>query len=129
MRATGESESTLECPSSFWLSGGGCGELRRTCIGSFGGLLLGGGCDVSSSGGAAGNLKLCEKEFEGFRPVADRAGVLGVVVTPGRLPFRRARKAKSVDSWLLGEEASPESGEGCVADRWPGEATTAMSAK
>lgn len=48
---------------------------------------LGGGCEASSGGGAAGNLKFLEKEFEGFLPVIGRAGVLGVVVMPGRLLF------------------------------------------
>jgi hypothetical protein len=56
-------------------------------MGCFVGLLLGCGWVASSGGGAAGNLKLWEKELDGFRPVVGRAGVLGVVVTPGRLLF------------------------------------------
>jgi len=99
------------------------------CIGCLGGLPLGGGCDDSSGGGAAGNLKFLEKEFEGFLPVVGRDGVLGVVVKPGLLRSERAGKAKSLVSRTNGEDASPESGEGCVADRWPGEATACMSAK
>ena len=87
IRATGESTSRLELPDIRRWSYGGCGELRRTCMGCFVGLLLGCVCVASSGGGAAGNLKFDEKELEGFRPVVGRAGVLGVVVTPGRLLF------------------------------------------
>ena len=56
-------------------------------MGCFVGLLLGWVWVASSGGGAAGNLKFWEKELDGFRPVVGRAGVLGVVVTPGRLLF------------------------------------------
>lgn len=34
--------------------------------------------DGSFEGGAAGNLKLCENDPDGFRPALGRAGVLGV---------------------------------------------------
>lgn len=53
------------------------------------------------------------------------AGVLGAVDTPGRLLAGRAGNANSFgDSRPIGgEDAPPESGEGCVAERWPGEVT------
>lgn len=86
--ATGERTSRLALVEGRWLSMGGCGELRGVCSGFFVGLPLSGGCEASSGGGgAAGNLKCLEKEFEGFLPGVGRAGVLGVVVIPGRLLF------------------------------------------
>lgn len=79
----------------------------------------------SLGAGAIGNLKLDEKEPEGFRPVVGRAGVLGVVVMPGLLLGGRAGKAKSLGGSCMvgGKEAPPASGEGWVAERWPGEET------
>lgn len=116
IRATGESVSRAALVVGF-LRPSCC--KRGDCLGGttgFVGLLLGGSSRGSSGGGAAGNLKLCEKEFEGFR-VVGRAGVLGVVVMAGRLRPERDGKAKS------GGGDEPERGEGCVAERWPGEAT------
>lgn len=76
-------------------------------------------------GGAIGNLKLEEKDPDGFRPVVGRAGVLGVVVMPGLLLGGRAGNVKSSDGSCMvgGKDAPPASGDGCVADRKPGEAT------
>jgi hypothetical protein len=56
--------------------------------------------------------------------------VLGVVVMPGLLLGGRAGKAKSSveGSWMVGgKEAPPASGEGWVAERWPGEGAAAVS--
>lgn len=83
------------------------------------------GEDSSSVGGAAGNLKLCEKELEGFL-VVGMCGVLGVVLMPGRrLPAGRGGRANSLELSLAGEgdNVPPTRGEGCVAERWPGELT------
>lgn len=122
--ATGESTSRLADDDGRRVSWGGCGELRRVCSGCLDGLVLGGGCEASSNGGggAAGNLKLCEKELDGFLPVSGGPGVLGVVVTPGRRLLERVMRARSAVS-------PPERGEGCVAERWPGEATAVVSAQ
>ena len=65
-------------------------------------------------GGAIGNLKLDEKDPDGFRPVVGRAGVLGVVGTPGLLLDGRAGNANSLDGscMVCGKDAPPASGEG-----------------
>jgi hypothetical protein len=87
--------------------------------------------EVSSSvGGAAGNLNACEKEFDAFRVMLGMIGVLGLVVEPSRLLPGRIGKANSLAwSWTsAGDDAPPESGEGCVAERWPGELTVLLSA-
>jgi hypothetical protein len=80
---------------------------------------------MSFGGGAIGNLKLDEKDPEGFRPAVGSTGVLGAVVAPGLLLGGRAGNVNSFDgSWMVGgKEAPPASGEGWVADRKPGEAT------
>ncbi len=139
MRATGESVSR-------WGFVGFVGIRRLMCDGGgectvglrAGGVCIGGAYWVSFvsdgsggewlvGGGAIGNLKLEENEPEGFRPVVGRAGVLGAVMTPGLRLDGRAAKAKSLEgSWMVGgNEAPPASGEGCVAERKPGEETTA----
>lgn len=83
----------------------------------------------SGGGGAAGNLKLEEKEPDGFRVVTGRAGVLGAVVTPGLRRGEREGNGESLEgSRITGGETSPlESGEGWVAERWPGEVTADVS--
>lgn len=53
--------------------------------------------DGSFVDGAIGNLKLDEKEPEGFLPVAGSAGVLGVVTMPGLRRGARAGNAYSFD--------------------------------
>lgn len=54
--------------------------------------------EVSSSlGGAAGNLKLLEKELDGLRVVIGICGVLGVVAMPGRRLPDRDGKANSLE--------------------------------
>ena len=84
----------------------------------------------SSLGGAEGNLKLLEKELDGLRVVSGICGVLGVDVMPGRRLPDRDGKANSLEFSRAagGEESPPARGEGCVADRWPGEFTVALSA-
>jgi hypothetical protein len=86
--------------------------------------------EVSSSvGGAAGNLKVFEKELEVLRVMLGIRGVLGVVAMPERLLPGRAGKANSLElSWTAGgDESPPARGEGCVAERWPGELTKSIS--
>jgi hypothetical protein len=103
------------------------GEGRRgtfVCASALPYALCRSGEVLLSDGGAAGNLKVFEKELEAFR-VTGSWGVLGVVVTPGRLLPGRAGNAKSLElSWTAGGDERPMArGEGCVADRWPGELT------
>lgn len=104
-----------------------------------GGVCTGGVCakscgpgrsgDGSFGGGAIGNLKLDEKEPDGFRPVVGSTGVLGAVVAPGLLLGGRAGNVNSFDGSCMvgGNDAPPASGEGWVAERKPGEATVALS--
>jgi hypothetical protein len=69
MRATGDSESTMELPGVRLVSFCKRGDGRRFCVTCAGGPLtaLCRSGEVSCSvGGAAGNLKLCEKELEAF---------------------------------------------------------------
>lgn len=82
------------------------------------------------AGGPIGNLKFDEKDPEGLRPVVGRTGVLGAVMTPGLLLGGRAGNANSFAGSCIvgGNEAPPARGEGCVAERNPGEDTTALSA-
>lgn len=123
--ATGESVSSVALVGFLRPSCCSRGDCPRLLT-AFAGLLLRGSTRGSSGGGAdrgvVGNLKLCENELEGFRVVGGM-GVTGVVVMSGRLRGERGGKTKSVgagcDNW--GEAA--DSGEGCVAERWPGEAT------
>jgi hypothetical protein len=100
IRATGDSESRLLFVGVRRLSFCRRGEGRRTCIVCAGGpliaLCLSG--EVSSSfRGAAGNLKVCEKELEAFRVMFGTCGVLGAVVMPGRLLPGRAGNANSLE--------------------------------
>ena len=83
----------------------------------------------SAVGGAIGNLKLDENDPDGFRPVVGRPGVLGVVVMPGLRLGGRAGNANSVEGSCIvgGNDAPPASGEGCVAERKPGDDTMALS--
>jgi hypothetical protein len=132
-RAMGDSESTMEFVGAFRWSLCSRGDGRRLWRAGVGGPLvtLCRSGEVSSSlGGAAGNLKLLEKELDGLRVVIGICGVLGVVVMPGRRLPDRDGKANSLElSWPAGgEESPPARGEGCVADRWPGEFTVALSA-
>jgi hypothetical protein len=122
----------------------GCGECPRargTCTGGEGpdSACTGGVCVVCVSGrsgegsfvgGAIGNLKLDENDPDGFRPVVGRAGVLGAVVMPGLLFGGRAGNVNSFDGSCMvgGKDAPPASGEGCVAERKPGEDTGFMLA-
>lgn len=128
IRAIGERVSRLALAGFRRVSCCRRGECRRGWgVFCLVGLLVGsdgGSSTATSGGGAAGNLKLCEKDLEAFRVVGS-AGVLGVVVMPGRLRAGGTGKAKS---WV-GGEAPPDSGEGWVAERWPGEATVAVSVK
>ena len=79
-------------------------------------------------GGAIGNLKLEENEPDGFRPVVGRTGVLGEVVVPGLLLGERAGNVNSLPgSCIVGGKEAPPSGEGCVAERNPGEDTICLS--
>lgn len=94
MRATGERVS--DRASSCVGSSGGLGDMPRLCAGFMRGLLvtlplLGRSGEGSVGGGAAGNLKLWEKELDGFL-VPPSEGVLGAVDTPGaRRPDRVGR--------------------------------------
>jgi hypothetical protein len=66
----------------------------------------------SSGGGAAGNLKLCEKDPDGFRGPLRRAGVLGAAAAPDCLRPGRAGKEESwKGSCIVGGEPPPERGE------------------
>lgn len=129
--ATGESVSRCGLVGMRRLVGVGWGGICTD------GESTAGDCVISSrvsersgegswEGGAMGNLKLDEKDPDGFRPVVRRAGVLGVVVMPGLLLGGRAGNANSFDgSWMVGgNEAPPASGEGWVAERKPGDETT-----
>jgi hypothetical protein len=79
-------------------------------------------------GGAMGNLKLDENEPDGFRPVVGRTGVLGEVVVSGLLLGGRAGNVNSFPgSCIVGGKEAPPSGEGCVAERNPGEGTRSLS--
>jgi hypothetical protein len=123
MRAIGDSES-------MWFVGVRRFSLRRgegrrctfVCVGALPYALCRSGEVLASDGGAAGNLKVLEKELEAFR-VMGSWGVLGVVVVPVRLLPGRAGNANSLElSWTAGGDERPMArGEGCVADRWPGE--------
>jgi len=78
---------------------GSRGEARRVCEVCRGWPLLAlcrSGEVSLSVGGAAGNLKVWEKEFEAFRVMVGTIGVLGLVVVPGRLLPGRIGKANSV---------------------------------
>lgn len=100
------------------MTGGACtaGACTSSCLSNRSG-------EGSLVGGAMGNLKLDENEPEGFRPVVGRIGVLGEVVVPGLFLDGRAGKVKSFGgSWTVGgKEAPPARGEGCVAERKPGD--------
>lgn len=67
--------------------------------------------DGLSGGGAAGNLKLCEKEPDGFLVPLRKAGVFGVVAA---LEVLRADR-EGRDSWngscMVGGEPPPTRGE------------------
>ena len=142
--ATGESVSRwgfVGIRRPLWV---GCGEwprARGTCTGGVGtgGVCTGGvcalSCDSSRSdegsfvGGPIGNLKLDENDADGFRPVVRRAGVLGAVVMPGLLLSGRAGNVNSFDGSCMvgGKDDPPARGEGCVAERKPGDDTIALS--
>lgn len=139
MRATGERVSRCALVGIRRLPWVGCGEWPRARGACTGGVWTGGVCTVicvscrsgegSLTGGPMGNLKLDENDPEGFRPVVGRAGVLGAVVMPGLRLGGRAGNAKScAGSWMVGgKDAPPARGEGCVAERWPGDGTVAAS--
>jgi hypothetical protein len=132
-RAIGDSESTMEFVGAFRCSFCNLGDGRRFCITCAGGplaTLCRSGEFSLSEGGAAGNLKVLENEFEALRVTIGIFGVLGVVVTPGLLLPSRAGNANSLElsCAAAGEESPPARGEGWVADRWPGEFTVATSA-
>jgi hypothetical protein len=70
IRATGDNESSMWFVGVRLLSFGRRGEGRRFCTACAGGPLAGlrrSGEVSSSVGGAAGNLKLWEKELDAFR--------------------------------------------------------------
>lgn len=61
-------------------------------------LKAGGSTDGSrGGGGAAGNLKLCEKDPEGCLFTVGRAGVLGAVAMPGLRRAGRTGRGNSVE--------------------------------
>ena len=75
------------------------------------------------------NLKVEEKEREALRVVTGGAGVLGVVAVPGLGRGEREGNTESREGSRItgGENSVAESGEGGVAERWPGEATAGAS--
>lgn len=98
IRVIGDSASMLEFVG-VRLSFASRGEERRFCKACRAcppPALCRSGDDSRSVGGPAGNLKVCEKEFEAFRVMVGTSGVLGLVVVPGRLLPGRIGKAKSV---------------------------------
>jgi hypothetical protein len=132
MRATGDNESRLLFVGFRFVSFCNRGEGRRACIGCDGGPLatLCRSGEVSSSvGGAAGNINCFEKELDAFRVMLGMCGVLGVDVAPERLRPGRAGNANSLElSWTAGgDDRPPARGDGCVAERWPGELTDPVS--
>lgn len=110
-------------------SSGGLGELPRSCGVRDRGLLvmsmlLGWSFGGLFGGGAAGNLKDCEKEPEALRDLLGSAGVFGAVETPGVLLPWRIGSGNWLDGSCIvgGKEAPPNWGE-WVAERWPGDST------
>lgn len=110
--ATGESVSRWGFVSIRRLPCAGCGEwprARGVCTGGDGpggvwtegafaeSCNAGRSGDGSFDGGAIGNLKLDEKDPEGFRPVVGSTGVLGAVMAPGLLLGGRAGNVNSFD--------------------------------
>lgn len=118
-----------ECPRARGICTGGVGPggvwtrgaFAKSCTDCRSG-------DGSFGGGAIGNLKLDEKDPEGFRPVVGSIVVLGAVVAPGFLLGGRAGNVNSFDGSRMvgGKDAPPASGDGWVADRKPGEATAIL---
>lgn len=100
IRATGDRESILGFAGVRRFSFCSRGEGRRFCIACAGwppAVLCRSGEVSFSVGGAAGNLKLWEKDLDAFRVMLGIWGVPGAVAMPGRLLPGRAGNANSLE--------------------------------